>query len=59
MLLALSSLVRYEPALWTSAINPSTSTLAVPLEQACDRAANFVPEMLKMLLDGPEVHRSR
>jgi hypothetical protein len=49
-LLALSSLVRYDPAAWTAAIDPDSSTLAVPLEQACDRADELVADMLLRLL---------
>jgi len=46
LLLGLSSLVRYEPAMWIRAVDPNHSTLAVPLEQVCDRASLFVPQIL-------------
>jgi hypothetical protein len=50
LFLALSSVVRYEPALWTAAIDPDRSTLAVPLEQVCDHAQTFSPLVLRTLL---------
>jgi hypothetical protein len=50
VLLALSSLVRYEPALWTAAIDPDCSRLAVPLEQICDYATGFIPRTLTTFL---------
>jgi hypothetical protein len=46
LLLALSSLVRYEPAVWTEAIDPDRSRLAVPLEQVCDFAVTLIPSTL-------------
>lgn len=46
ILLALSSFARYEPALWTRAIDVDRSQLAVPIEQICDYAATFVPGVL-------------
>ncbi|HEY2632723.1 MAG TPA: hypothetical protein VGI26_10150 [Solirubrobacteraceae bacterium] len=46
LLLALSSLVRYEPAHWARAIDPDSSKLAVPLEQTCDFTETFVPSIL-------------
>jgi hypothetical protein len=50
LLLALSSLTRYEPAAWTSAIEPDGSRLAVPIEKVCDFAESFVPLVLLQLL---------
>jgi hypothetical protein len=50
LLLALSSLTRYEPALWTSAIEPDSSKLAVPIEKICDFAETFVPTVLFQML---------
>jgi hypothetical protein len=50
LLLGLSSIVRYEPALWIGAIEPDTSALAVPLEQVCDFGEIFVPGMLLFML---------
>lgn len=50
LLLGLSSLARYEPAPWTEAIDPDQSTMAVPLEQACDLASAWVPTILHVLL---------
>ncbi len=50
LLLGLSTLVRYEPALWTEAIDPDTSKIAVPLEQACDRADWLVPRVVLLAL---------
>jgi hypothetical protein len=55
LLLGLSSLVRYEPALWIDAIEPDTSALAVPLEQVCDFGETFVPEMLLLMLSAPRL----
>jgi len=43
LLLALSSLARYEPAAWTSAIDLDASPLAVSLERVLDIAAERVP----------------
>lgn len=50
LLLALSSLVRYEPARWKAAIDPDSSRLAVPVEQLCDFAETFVPRILNAML---------
>jgi hypothetical protein len=50
LLLALSSLVRYEPAYWKAAIDPDLSPLAVPIEQFCDFAEKFVPRVLNVML---------
>jgi hypothetical protein len=47
LLLCLSSVARYEPALWTATIDPDQSKLAVPLEQVCDFAIDFVPRILR------------
>jgi hypothetical protein len=44
LLLGLSSLARYEPAAWTSAINLDGSTLAVSLERVLDIAEDRVPQ---------------
>ncbi len=46
LLLSLSSLVRYEPDLWSEAIDVDTSPVAVPLEQLCDYCEWFVPALL-------------
>jgi hypothetical protein len=47
--------VRYEPAVWTAAIDPDQSPLAVPLEQVCDAAESFVPAVSRLLLsDGSD-----
>ncbi len=54
LMLSLSSLVRYEPSLWTSAIDADLSKLAVPLEQVCDFAETFVPTILLMMLTSQE-----
>jgi hypothetical protein len=50
LLLALSSLVRYEPAYWKAAIDPDLPPLAVPIEQFCDFAEKFVPRVLHAML---------
>jgi hypothetical protein len=50
LLLTLSSLVRYEPALWTAAIDTDRSKLAVPLEQVSDKAEWLIPRILWMAL---------
>jgi hypothetical protein len=50
LLLALSSLVRYELARWKAAIDPDSSRLAVPVEQLCDFAETFVPRILNAML---------
>ena len=52
VLLALSSLVRYEPAQWITAVDADHSTLAVPLEQVCDQAEKLLPIMLHSALTG-------
>lgn len=46
LLLSLSSLVRYEPDLWSEAIDVDTSQVAVPLEQLCDHCEWLVPALL-------------
>lgn len=46
LLQALSQFARYEPARWTSALRPDGSTLAVPLEQALQRAAAVLPRLV-------------
>jgi hypothetical protein len=55
LLLALSSLVRYEPAHWTRAIEPDSSKLAVPLEQISDSAESFIPGILLSVLTAAQV----
>jgi hypothetical protein len=52
LLIALSSLVRYDPAGWAHAIDTDSSQLAVPIEVACDRALAWVPQLLGELLAG-------
>jgi hypothetical protein len=46
LLLGLSSLARYEPGIWTSAIDPDTSQLAVSLERVLDVASERVPKRI-------------
>lgn len=43
LLIGLSSLARYEPDVWTAAIDPDSSELAVSLERVLDVAAEQVP----------------
>lgn len=47
---ALSQFARYEPARWTTALAPDGSTLAVPLEQALQRAAVLLPRLVREAL---------
>lgn len=51
LLLGLSSLVRYEPSMWSAAIDVDRLTLAVPLEQLCETAALVVPQFLVIALE--------
>jgi hypothetical protein len=46
LLQALSQFARYEPVRWTAALAPDGSTLAVPLEEALQRAAVLLPRLL-------------
>jgi hypothetical protein len=50
LLQALSHFARYEPARWTAALAPDGSTLAVPLEEALQRAAILMPGLLREAL---------
>jgi len=50
LLLALSSLARYEPAMWVEGIDPDRSPVSVPLERTCDQAEEFIPSMLHVML---------
>jgi hypothetical protein len=43
LLYVLSSMARYEPAMWTEAVDLDASPLASSLEQVIDRAERFVP----------------
>lgn len=43
---ALSALARYEPAMWTAAIAPDRSRVAVPLEQTLQTAAMILPRLV-------------
>jgi hypothetical protein len=51
LLLGLSSLARYHPAVWTAAIDLDSSTLAVRLEQVLDVAAERVPVRILAALE--------
>lgn len=51
VLLALSSLVRYEPSLWIAAIDPDRSGLTVPFERFCDSMEGNVPKLLNTWLE--------
>jgi hypothetical protein len=46
LLLGLSSIARYDPALWTRTVDPDASTLAVGLERVLDIADARVPERI-------------
>lgn len=46
LLLGLSSLARYEPGMWTAAIDLDNSELAVSLERVLDLAAERVPKRI-------------
>ncbi|HVQ59553.1 MAG TPA: hypothetical protein VMS60_11670 [Solirubrobacterales bacterium] len=50
LLQALSHFARYEPARWTAALAPDGSTLAVPLEDALQRAAVLLPRLVREAL---------
>jgi len=52
LLLGLSSLARYHPAIWTRAVDVDISTLAVPLQQVLDVAAQKVPQRVLAALRG-------
>lgn len=53
LLLALSSLARYEPAAWRRALDIDASPIAVSLEEGLDLALDRIPEMLLDALDAP------
>jgi len=46
VLLALSSLARYEPAGWTKALTPDGSLITVPLETMLRQAERVLPRLL-------------
>lgn len=50
LLQALSQFARYEPARWTAALAPDGSMMAVPLEQALQRAAVLLPRLTREAL---------
>lgn len=52
LLLALSSLARYEPAAWTAALNPDRSRIAVPLATGLRRVRLFMPRMVRHAITG-------
>jgi hypothetical protein len=52
LLYALSSLARYEPALWGRAIDVSSSPLAVPIEMVCESALEALPRLVLSALVG-------
>jgi hypothetical protein len=52
LLLALSSVARYEPAVWTASIDPDSSALAVPIEKLCEEAEGLVARVLHSALTG-------
>jgi hypothetical protein len=53
VLLAMSSLARYEPSRWQAALNVDTSKIAVLLERVLDIAQERVPELLFTALVQP------
>lgn len=46
VLVALSSLARYQPVAWTRALDPDTSQLAVQLERVLDEALAALPQLV-------------
>lgn len=52
LLIGLSSLARYHPAIWTAAIDRDSSELAVPLERVLDVAQERVPKRILESLIG-------
>jgi hypothetical protein len=46
LLFGLSIVARYDPALWTRALNPDSSPLAVPLESLLEEALEVVPALV-------------
>lgn len=53
LLIGLSSLTRYHPALWTKEIDPDDSELAVSLEKVLDTAGERVPTLVLDALKAP------
>ncbi len=53
VLFALSSIARYEPALWTSALDPDSSAVAVPIERALAHWCEIGPAALLFVLRAP------
>lgn len=54
LLFGLSLLARYKPAEWVAALDPDTSTLAVPLENLLDDALESLPHLIL-----EELHRRK
>jgi hypothetical protein len=52
-LFGLSSIARYEPEQWVSALAVNESELAVPIEAALDAALDALPELILAALIGP------
>jgi hypothetical protein len=52
LLLGLSSVARYDPELWISALDVDTSKQAVPIEAALDAAVVALPELILEALVG-------
>lgn len=50
LLYALSHLARYRPAVWADALDPDTSTQAVPIEKALATALDVVPRLVLLAL---------
>jgi hypothetical protein len=46
LLFSLSSIARYDPELWVSALDVNNSQLAVPVEAALDVALEALPELI-------------
>ena len=53
ILFALSQLARYEPATWTSAIEPDGSALTVPIEEGLRTAKRSLPRLVYHGTTGP------
>ena len=57
LLFGLSNLARYEPAVWTAALDLNGSPLAVPLESAMQEALDSIPHFVLEALLGKFVER--
>ncbi len=53
LLFGLSSVARYDPELWVSALDVNASKLAVPIEAALETGLGALPELILDALTGP------